>query len=106
MSPPSELFWVRVENSESVTHLRLTGRFDSWAIPHLNDKVTEALGRHVVLDLGGLTFMDGSAWLAVMSYDHRVRDRGKDFGLTNAFGNIRKIFQSTDTEYLLARAVG
>ena len=101
-----ELFWVRVENTDFVTHLRLTGRFDSAAIPYLDDKIADARGRDVVLDLSGLTYMDGAAWIAVMSYEHRVRDTGNDYWLENAFGSIRKIFESTETEYLLSEAAG
>jgi hypothetical protein len=48
--------------------------------------------------------MDGAAWLAVMSYEHRVREAGHHFRLENAFGAIRRIFESTETEYLLSEA--
>ncbi len=65
----------------------------------------EAHPRDIVLDLGDLSFMDGAAWLAVMSYEHRVRAWGRSLHLVNVFGEIRRIFESTETEYLLTRAV-
>lgn len=106
MGVRSDLFWVRVENSDAVTHLRLTGRLDSAAVPYLDDKIAQAGGRDVVLDLGGLTFMDGSAWLAVMSSERRVRDGGREFRLVNAFGAIRRIFESIDTGHLRSETTG
>ncbi len=104
--PHSDFFWVRVENTDEASHLRLTGRFDSAALPHLDALITDAQDRDVVLDLDGLSFMDGSAWLAVMSYEQRVREWGGDFRLVNAIGAIRKIFESTETENLLSGSGG
>ncbi len=100
-----DLFGVHIESSSDVAHVHLTGRFDAVAVPKLDDAIAEARPRHVVLDLGELTFMDGAAWLAVMSYEHRVRAWGRSLRLVNAFGAIRRIFESTETEYLLTRPV-
>ena len=100
----SETFWVRVDHSDRVARLRLTGRFDAGAILHLDGKFADIGDRNVVLDLSGLTYMDGAAWLAVMSYEHRVREAGHHFRLENAFGAIRRIFESTETEYLFSEA--
>ncbi len=86
-----ELFWVRVENSDELTYLRLTGRLDWAAVSYLDGKVDEAQGRDVVLDLGGLTYMDGSAWLAVTSCERRVQGWGRELRLENAFGAIRQM---------------
>jgi anti-anti-sigma factor len=101
MRARTDSFWVRVENGDDVTHLRLTGRLDSPALSHLDDKVDEARGRDVVLDLGGLTYMDASAWLAVMSCERRVRAWGRDLRLENAFGAIREMFELAESEHLL-----
>lgn len=101
----SETFSVHAADSDDVSRLILTGRFDASALPALDAAVADAWGRHVILDLRGLTFMDGAAWLAVMSLEHRVKDWGKDFGLVHVGRRIRKIFELTKTEYLLSEAV-
>ena len=69
-----------------------------------DSRFTRNLG-NVVMDLDGLTFMDGAAWLAVMAWEHRVRDWGRDLRVVNVPGRIRRIFELTETEYLLAEAV-
>jgi anti-anti-sigma factor len=92
----SEHFWVRAEKSERVTVLRLTGRFDSAAHRRLDRAIGEARGRDVVMDLGGLTFMDGGAWLSVMEYEQRVRRWGGRFRLVNAFGGALRISDADD----------
>ena len=71
----------------------------------LDDAIAVIRRRDVVLDLEAVTFMDGAAWLAVMAWEHRVRDWGKDFRLVNVRGRIRKIFEVTETEYLLSEVV-
>jgi anti-anti-sigma factor len=91
-----ELFWVRVENSDPATRLRLTGRLDWSAVPYLDGKIDEAQGRDLVLDLGGLTFMDASAWLAATGWKRRVQDWGGELRFENAFGTIRKGFDATE----------
>ncbi len=105
MRVPSEFFSVQVQHAEGAARLRLAGRFDSAALPALDDTISDTRRRDVVMDLDGLTFMDGAAWLSVMAWEHRVHDWGGDFRLVNVPGRIRKIFEVTETEYLLAEVV-
>lgn len=100
-----ESFSIRVGERSGAAHLRLRGRFDVVALPALDDVMSRARDRDVLMDLDGLTFMDGAAWLAVMAFEHRVRDWGRDFRVVNVRGRIRKIFELTETEYLLAEPV-
>lgn len=102
MQTDSELFWVRVENSDDVALLRLTGRFDSSAMPYLDAKIADAEGRDIVLDVGALTFMDAAAWLGVTSTSQRVRDAGRDFQVVNAIGAIRKVIEAPEAEPMLS----
>ena len=92
--------------SNGAAHLSLSGPFDSAAIPALDDLIGETRSRDVVLDLSGITFMDSVAWLAVMAYEHRAADGGKAFRLVNTPVHIRRIFELTSTDYLLADAGG
>ena len=98
-------FSIRVGSCSGAAHLRLSGRFDAVALPALDAAMDQARDRDVLLDLGGLTFMDGAAWLAVMAFEHRVRDWGSSLWVVNVRGRIRKIFELTETEYLLAEPV-
>ncbi len=107
MRVPSDGFSLRVEDSNgSGLHLHLSGRFDALALPALADAIGTARGRDVVLDLQELTFMDWPAWLAVMHCEHLVQDWGRNLRLVNVDGRIRKVFERTETEYLLAQAAG
>lgn len=106
MRVPSEIFSLSVEHSDSSVRLLLTGRFDAAAIPALDDVIGEVERRDVLMDLDGITFMDGAAWLAVMNLEHRVHDWGKGLQLVNTPGSIRRIFEITATEHLLSGAVG
>jgi len=98
-------FSIRVEDRSGAAHLRLSGRFDAVALPTLDQVMGRTRDRDVVIDLDGLTFMDGAAWLAVMAFERRVRDWGSNFRVVNVRGRIRKIFELTETEYLLAEPI-
>jgi anti-anti-sigma factor len=97
-------FWVRVENADDAVRLRLTGRMDSVALSYLEDKIDEARGRDVVLDLEGVTYVDDSAYLAVLASERRVRRWGRRLRLEKATGAVRAMFQSEESEHLLPPA--
>jgi anti-anti-sigma factor len=94
-----------VGDRAGAARLRLAGRFDAVALSALDEVIRETRDRDVVMDLGGLTFIDGAAWLAVMAFERRVRDWGGAFRVVNVHGRIRKIFELTQTEYLLAESI-
>ena len=106
MRVPSDTFSVRVKQSNGALHLRLSGRFDSGAVAALDGLIGVGRSRDVVMDLERITFIDGAAWVALMAYDHRVHDWGKDLRLVNTPAHLRRIFELTATEHLLAEAVG
>ena len=83
MLVPSEAFSVRVVSSNGAAHLRLSGRFDLAAVSSLDDLIGQTQRLDVVMDLGDVTFMDGAAWLAVMDFEHRAHDWGKELRLVN-----------------------
>ena len=103
--PEEAPFSIRVQDRSGTTHLCLSGRFDAVALPALDQAMGRGRDRDVVIDLDGLTFMDGAAWLAVMAFEHRVRDWGRNLRVVNVRGRIRKIFELTETEYMLAEPV-
>jgi anti-anti-sigma factor len=101
MLAPGSHFSVQVELYAEAARIALEGEFDGSALPTIEDALVEAGDRDVVIDLDGLTFMDGAAWLAVMAHEHRVRHQGHDLRLVNAPKPVRRIFRDTQTEYLL-----
>jgi len=102
MRVPSEAFSVRVESSNGAAHLRLSGRFDVSAISSLDDLIGETQRLDVVMDLRDVTFMDSAAWLAVMDFEHRAHDWGKELRLVNTPAPVRRIFELTATDHLIA----
>ena len=102
MLVPSEAFSVRVESSNGAVHLCLSGRFDVAAVRALDELIGVTQRLDVVMDLGDVTFMDGAAWLAVMDFEHRAHDWGKEVQLINTPSHVRRIFELTATEYLLS----
>ena len=102
MQVPSEAFSVRVESCNGAAHFRLSGRFDVSAVRALDDLIGVTQKLDVVIDLRDVTFMDGAAWLAVMDFEHRAHDWGKELRLIETPSQIRRIFELTATEYLLS----
>ena len=101
----SDTFSVDLERSNGVGHIRLVGRFDAAAVPALDDAIGEVRRRDVALDMEAVTFMDSAAWLAVVRYERRVHDWGMKFRLVHTPEHIRRIFELTATEYLLAETI-
>jgi anti-anti-sigma factor len=106
MLVPSEAFSVRVEPCNGAVHLRLSGRFDVAAVGALEDLIGVTQKLDVVMDLRDVTFMDGAAWLAVMDFEHRANDWGKEVRLIETPSHVRRIFELTATEYLLSDTDG
>jgi anti-anti-sigma factor len=106
MLAPESQFSVQVELGADTVRIALEGEFDGSALPTIEDAFVRAGGQDVVLDLNGLTFMDGAAWLAVMAHEQRARDRGHDLRVVNVPRPVRRIFRETKTEYLLRDGPG
>ena len=106
MLVPSEAFSVRVESSNGAAHLCLSGRFDVAAVRALDELIGVTQRLDVVMDLGDVTFMDGAAWLAVMDFEHRAHDWGKELRLVNTPATVRRIFELTASDHLIADTDG
>ena len=102
MLVPSEAFSVHAEPSNGTAHLRLSGRFDVAAVVALDDLIGPTQRLDVVMDLGDVTFMDSAAWLAVMDFEHRAHDWGKELRLVNTPTAVRRIFELTASDHLIA----
>jgi anti-anti-sigma factor len=104
MQVPSDTFSIRLEPSNGVVHLHLSGRFDLAAVRAFDGVFAHTHALDVVVDLEEVTFMDGAAWLAVMDLEHRALDGGKEVRLVNVPQPLRRIFDLTATGYLLSDA--
>ncbi len=102
----SDTFTFRVMRSTGTARLRLTGRFDAAAVTALEALIGVLRHRDVTMDLKGITFMDSAGWLGMLAYERRVHDWGKEVRLENVPEHVRRIFELTATERLLAEAVG
>lgn len=102
----SDSFTFRVTRSTGTARLRLTGRFDAAAVAALDALIGMLRHRDVTMDLKGITFMDSAGWLGMLAYERRVHDWGKEVRLENVPEHVRRIFELTATERLLAEAVG
>jgi anti-anti-sigma factor len=106
MRVPSDTFTVHVKRSTGTVRLRLTGRFDHEAVATLDALIGVVRDRDVTMELQGITSMDGAGWLGVMAYERRIHVWGNDVRLENAPEHVRRIFELTATERLLAEPVG
>jgi anti-anti-sigma factor len=106
MRAPSDFFTVHVKRSTGTARLRLTGRFDHSAVATLDALIGVVRDRDVTMDLAGITSMDGAGWQGVMAYERRVHDWGKDVRIEHAPAHVRRIFELTSTDHLLAEPVG
>lgn len=102
----SDTFTFRVMRSTGTARLRLTGRFDAAAVTALEALIGVLRHHDVTMDLKGITFMDSAGWLGMLAYERRVHDWGKEVRLENVPEHVRRIFELTATERLLAEAVG
>ena len=100
--PESDDMSIRLVVEPDVADLRLAGTLDVLTAPVLEGVVDALRGRDVAMDFADLTLMDGAAWLALMDLERRVSERGRRLTVVNVPWRIRKMFEATQTEYLLA----
>ncbi len=106
MRVPRHIFTVHVKRTVGTARLRLTGPFDAAAVATLDAMIGIVQDRDVTMDLEGVTSMDDAGWLGLLTYERRVQGWGKDVRLENAPDHVRRIFELTATDRLLAEAVG
>lgn len=92
MRVSSETLSVMIGESRGALRLLLFGWLDATSVPVLDRVVASTGSRDVVLDIEGLTFVDGDGWLGVIGCEQRVADRGGRLRIENG---IRKILELT-----------
>jgi anti-sigma B factor antagonist len=103
MAEPSSL---KIERDVQANAVRLSplGELDLATVPQLEQEVQAMLARDlrdVVIDLGGLTFMDSSALRMFLMLNQRAGDEGWRLSLVNPSEQVRSVLQITGAEQSL-----
>jgi anti-anti-sigma factor len=96
---PDGPFYADVDVRGARIEVRLHGELDSYAAERFRDTFpTDAehvAGRHVVVDLADLAFVDSSGLGALVVICRRVRDAGGVFSMRNPTPKIVKLLEIT-----------
>lgn len=97
-------FNSQIESRNGVARIALSGELDLATAPVLNEQLAhlEVPGiESIMLDLRDLTFMDGEGLRTFISADERAKANGHRLILIGAGPSARRLFELTDTQYLL-----
>jgi anti-anti-sigma factor len=97
-------FSARVDSRNGVANIALSGELDMSAVPALEEHLTqfEANGvSAIMLDLRELTLLDAGAVHAFLNARDRAKTNGHRLILVGASPGARRLFELTDTAFLL-----
>lgn len=88
---------VDAVSDDSTVFVQATGDLDLSTAPDLERSLlaVQRDGRHVVLDLRGLSFMDSSGLRVILAADARARSTGGRFVLVEGPPGVQRVFQLT-----------
>lgn len=82
--------------------VRAEGELDAFASPELTSVINDTLGEaRVVVDLGGVSFMDSTALGLVVRLVRELREGGGDVRVVLPRGSARRIFEITTLDRVL-----
>jgi len=97
-------FAARVDSRNGVADIALSGELDVTTVPVLEDHLAKFEGADVtaiMIDVRELTFLDRSAMQAFIRARERADAKGRTLILVGASPGARRLFELTDTEFLL-----
>ena len=97
-------FAAHVDSRNGVASIALSGELDVTTVPVLEDHLAQFEGegaRAIMIDLRELTFLDRSAMQAFIAARERADGQGRTLILVGASPGARRLFELTDTEFLL-----
>jgi anti-anti-sigma factor len=97
-------FSARVDSRNGVANIALSGELDMSAVPVLEENLSKFEGNGVsaiMLDLRELTLLDAAAVHAFLSARDRAKANGHRLILVGASPGARRLFELTDTAFLL-----
>ncbi len=92
---------IETLSHEGVEHVVLRGEFDLAAVPAFEDRIAKAEAGApavIVVDLGGLQFMDSSGLRALVSADDRARRAERRFAIVPGPPAVRRVFEITQLD--------
>ncbi|MCS7056282.1 MAG: STAS domain-containing protein [Thermoflexales bacterium] len=86
------------KSDQTIAVVGLSGRFDAHEVPQVRQALMQATNRtkgHVVIDLGGVNFIDSSGLACLVQGMKYCREHGADQILCNLQQPVRIIFELT-----------
>lgn len=83
---------------DNITVIKLTGRIDSHSVHKLRQQLAltaEHQGAHIILDLGGVDFIDSSGLAAIVHGMKQCRANGGDLRLCRLHQSVRMVLELT-----------
>ena len=92
------------QEEEGVQRIVLTGELDVSTVPAFNKRMSELRhqGFHsMVVDLGGITFMDSTGLSAILVAEMHARMRGQRFSVVEGPPHVNELFRLTGVDNFL-----
>lgn len=89
---------IETQQKSDVVVVRIEGRFDAFGVPEAEQHFQAAIEqqpRHLVINLGGVNFIDSTALAALVRALKRVREHQRDLSLCNLQQAVQIIFELT-----------
>lgn len=96
--PGPESFGIEVSRQGARVEVALHGEIDAYSAPRLREGMAdlgELAGRHVVVDLGGVGFVDSAGLAAIVSTLRAVKDADAAVSLRSMSPQLHKLFEIT-----------
>jgi anti-sigma B factor antagonist len=95
------LFDVRVERTDSLTHVELRGELDLSCEDQFGDAVDTVQSGRLVLDLRALTFIDSAGLRMILRTWQRSREEGFALEIVGGRDQVEKVFRITGLDHTL-----
>lgn len=95
---PSDVFDIRVDRAAEAPTVAVRGEVDVATAPAVREalyRLFDAGARHVVVDLGEMTFIDSSGLGVLVGALRRAREAGGRLELVNLQPGTRRVFDVT-----------
>ena len=95
---------VRVESNNGVARIALSGELDMASAPILQEQLTRSEQddvKEIMVDLRDLSFLDSTGLHAFVRAKERAEANGRRFILVGTRASSRRMFELTQTQFLL-----
>ena len=97
-------FEAHVLEADGAATVRLAGTFDLACSKQFEERIASVLGRRpgkLVLDLGGVTFIDSSALALILKLWSQCRRDGFDLTISSLSGQVARVFRTVGLDRAL-----